>query len=100
MVSEIKGPGAPAPQAVDTTVRKAQPTSAASTPHAISDKVTLTDIATRLQHLTESVRDLPVVDQNRVAEFRDALESGAYQMDEQEIADKLANFEKQLGNGG
>ena len=100
MVSEIKGPGAPAPHAVDTSVRKAQPSSATSTTQSISDKVTLTDLATRLQHLTESVRDLPVVDQNRVAEFRNALESGSYQMDEQEIADKLANFEKQLGTGG
>ncbi|MGE0484854.1 MAG: flagellar biosynthesis anti-sigma factor FlgM [Gammaproteobacteria bacterium] len=104
MVSEIKSTGAHVPQAVDTNLRnKVERTGAsgASAP-AGGDVVTLTDLAGRLQRLSDSVRDLPVVDQARVAELRDQLESGRYQVEDREVADKVAAFEAQLGlrNGG
>ncbi|MCB1749219.1 MAG: flagellar biosynthesis anti-sigma factor FlgM [Gammaproteobacteria bacterium] len=99
MVSEIKGTGTHAPQTVDTTVRnKVERTATSNATAATSgDVVTLTDLASRLQRLTDSVRDLPVVDQARVAELRDQIESGRYQVEDGEIADKVAAFEAQLG---
>lgn len=101
MVSEIKSSGAHSPQTVDTTLRgtvdKAAPGNAAAP--ARGDVVTLTDLASRLQKLTDSVRDLPVVDQARVAELRDQIESGNYDASDRDIADKLAAFEQTLGRG-
>ncbi len=95
MVSEIKGTGPHTTHKVDGGPRQsnAAAPSAASKPAGATEVVTLTDLAARLQKLTDSVKDLPVVDQARVTEFRDALASGDYRMDERQIADKLASFE-------
>ncbi|MGR8919830.1 MAG: flagellar biosynthesis anti-sigma factor FlgM, partial [Gammaproteobacteria bacterium] len=54
----------------------------------------------RLQRLTDSVKDLPVVDQAKVAELRDAINSGDYALDNAHIAEKLASFEAMLGTLG
>jgi negative regulator of flagellin synthesis FlgM len=104
MVSYIKSTGAHIPQAVDTTLRNKveRPSASGASTAARGDVVTLTDLSARLQRLSDSVRDLPVVDQARVAELRDQLESGRYQVEDREVADKVAAFETQLGlrNGG
>jgi len=100
MVSEIKSSGTPGTGAVDTAIRKisnAPANAAAASTTASTEVVTLTDLAARLQKLTESVQDLPIVDQARVSEFRDQIANGAYTMDEHQIADKLASFEALLG---
>lgn len=102
MVAEIKGPGPQNVAAVDTGLRKVGGPSAvapAETPKS-SDVVTLTDLAARLQHLTDSVAQLPEVDQARVAELKSSIESGDYRIDDAKIADKLTAFETQLGRGG
>ena len=101
MVSEIKGPGAQSVTSVDTALRKvggsAQPGGASSIPE--SEVVTLTDLAARLQRLTEAVDRLPVVDQARVAEFKQAIDNGEYRIDDRQIADKLMAFEALLTRG-
>jgi negative regulator of flagellin synthesis FlgM len=98
MVSEIKGPGAQSVATVDTGLRKAggtaQSAGASSIPE--SEVVTLTDLAARLQRLTEAVDRLPVVDQARVAEFKQAIDNGDYRIDDRQIADKLMAFEALL----
>ncbi len=101
MVSEIKGTGAGAPQPIDASVRRIDRSAPSGAARATgsNEVVTLTDLAARLQQLTDSVRDLPVVDQARVGELRDALENGSYHMNEQEIADKLSAFEAMVGRG-
>lgn len=99
MVSEIKSTSAGTPQAIDASVRRIERGPQAEAPRAAdgNEVVTLTDLAARLQQLTDAVRDVPVVDQARVDELRDALESGSYQVDEREIADKLSTFEAMVG---
>ena len=99
MVSNIKGPGAAAPHTIDGPSRQSGRAAGVGTPPqaGASDVVTLTDLAARLQKLTDAVRDLPVVDQTRVSAFKDALTNGDYAIDEQAIADKLSAFEAELG---
>lgn len=102
MVAEIKGTGAQNVAAVDAGLRKvggAPAVAPTETPKS-SDVVTLTDLAARLQHLTDSVAQLPEVDRVRVAELKTAIESGDYRIDDAKIADKLTAFETQLGRGG
>ena len=102
MVAEIKGTGPQNLNAVDAGVRKlggSAPSAVAESAQA-SDVVTLTDLAARLQRLTEAVAQLPDVDQARVAELKNSIESGDYRIDDRQIADKLTAFEAQLGRGG
>jgi flagellar biosynthesis anti-sigma factor FlgM len=58
--------------------------------------VTLTDLAARLQQLTQSLADIPAVDRQRVEDFRKTVANGTYALDTQEIAEKLAAFEMLL----
>jgi flagellar biosynthesis anti-sigma factor FlgM len=102
MVAEIKGTGPQNVSAVDTGLRKVGGPSAVapSEPTKTSEVVTLTDLAARLQHLTDSVAQLPEVDKVRVAELKTPIQSGDYPIDDAKIADKLTAFETQLGRGG
>lgn len=100
MVSDIKGPRSTGAQPIDIRTNKAN--SSATTqaaPGAASEVVRLTDLAARLKQLSETVHDLPVVDQKRVVEFQDAIANGEYELDERAIADKLASLEALLGRG-
>jgi flagellar biosynthesis anti-sigma factor FlgM len=99
MVSTIKGTGTATPHTIDATPRQSGRTAdAGPAPQTgASDVVTLTDLAARLQKLTDAVRDLPVVDQARVSAFKDAIANGDYAIDEQAVADKLSAFEAELG---
>lgn len=97
MVSEVKGPSVSNIanlQATQNSNAQAPASSAAN--GSPDDPVTLTDLGTRLQKLTEAVASLPVVDQQRVAELRQAVESGSYQVDSKEVAKKLTEIESLL----
>jgi negative regulator of flagellin synthesis FlgM len=102
MVSEIKGAGSHAPQVIGTGQHRAAPQTPADATGSTSKAavVSVTDFAARLQKLTDSVDKLPVVDQARVTELRDALAAGEYQVDDQKIADKLTSLETLLGRLG
>lgn len=101
MVSEIKGPGPTSVTPLDPAPRKVGDTAAPAPGRASggTDVVTLTDLAARLQRLVASVDQLPVVDQAKVAELREAIESGSYAIDERAIAEKLSAFEALIGSG-
>ena len=100
MVSEINSSSSSVITALESRVSKvdraAQP--AATSAAAASDVVTLTDLGGRLQALTQSVADVPVVDSKRVEFFRQAIADGSYQVDAAAVADKLANFESMLAS--
>lgn len=103
MVSEIKSPGS----GVVTTLasqtakldRTVAPTSTVASASA-DDGVKLTGLATRLQALTQSVAEVPQVDQARVDAVRQTLADGKYQIEPNTVADKLLAFEGMLGNKG
>ncbi|MCC7123177.1 MAG: flagellar biosynthesis anti-sigma factor FlgM [Gammaproteobacteria bacterium] len=98
MVSEINPSSTGVVTALDSRVAKVDKPQAAvptSAPGA-SDVVTLTDLGSRLQALTQSVADVPAVDSKRVEQFRQAIADGSYQVDAEAVADKLATFESML----
>jgi negative regulator of flagellin synthesis FlgM len=64
------------------------------------DTVSLTDTATRLRELEESVRSAPEVDVERVNAIREAIETGSFQVDASRVADKLLGIEQALNGAG
>ncbi len=60
------------------------------------DTVSLTRSALLLGRLEELVAGTPVVNSERVDAIRQALASGAYEVDAREVADKLVQSEKDL----
>lgn len=98
MVSEIKGTGPQTLTALDPALRKVSSPAEPAGPVAPKqgEVVTLTDLASRLQHLSDSVAQVPVVDHTRVTELKKAIESGEYRVDDRQVADKMASFESLL----
>lgn len=68
-------------------------TNSTSLPDAASDTFSLTDEATLLQNVQQQIAKAPVVNESRVAELKAAIEDGTYQVDSQELARKLIDFE-------
>ena len=58
-----------------------------------TDKVSLSDT---LSQLEQSLADVPVVDSDKVAAVKKAIEDGSYQLDSQELARKMIDFEGDL----
>ena len=59
------------------------------------ESVHLSNEAQQLQKITDSLRDQPVVNKARVAELKQAIADGSYQIDNDRLASKLLNFEAQ-----
>lgn len=60
------------------------------------DKISLTATATQLQSLQQEIAALPVVDEQKVAALRAAIEDGSYQIDSQKLARNMIDFEGNL----
>jgi negative regulator of flagellin synthesis FlgM len=69
---------------------------AAGTVLPTGDQVTLTGSARLLQKLGEAVAGAPVVNAAKVANVKQALQSGTYKVDPAQVADKLLKFERGL----
>jgi len=67
---------------------------------ASGSPVQITDQARKLASLEHAVQSLPVVNEARVAEIRDAIEDGRYEVNPERIADKLLRTEQELGSAG
>jgi negative regulator of flagellin synthesis FlgM len=59
--------------------------------------VQITGAARGLAAIEQSLRDLPAIDEARVAAVRARLDDGSYRVDPQKIADRLLNLEQELG---
>ena len=59
------------------------------------ESVHLSQEAQQLQKISDSLRDQPVVDKNRVAELKQAIAEGSYKVDSNRVASKLLNMEAQ-----
>jgi negative regulator of flagellin synthesis FlgM len=60
------------------------------------DTVSITQSGMLLSKLEELVQRAPVVDAERVAAFKDAIASGSYEIDDQQVADRLLKFERDV----
>jgi negative regulator of flagellin synthesis FlgM len=61
-----------------------------------ADTVSITRTALTLAKLEEVVQGTPVVDSERVAAFKDAIAAGTYEIDDQQVADRLLRFERDV----
>jgi len=61
--------------------------------------VQITGTARQLASLEQAVRDLPAVNDTKVAQISAAIEQGTYTVDARDIANKLVQMEKALAHG-
>jgi len=61
-----------------------------------SDRVDLTDNASRLQQIEQSLADIPVIDSGRVDAISQSIEEGDYVIDNEKIADQIIKNERAL----
>ena len=61
------------------------------------EEVSVSSTASLLSHLQRSLGSTPAVDQNRVDSIRNAIASGTYNIDSNQIAHGLINTERALG---
>jgi flagellar biosynthesis anti-sigma factor FlgM len=104
MVSEISNGTPAAVTAVEQRMVKldktqSQQAPATAAPSGPGDTLKLTDLASRLRDLTQSVADVPVVDAQRVEQFQKAINDGSYRIDSVQIAEKLYGFETMMASG-
>jgi negative regulator of flagellin synthesis FlgM len=59
--------------------------------------VQITDSATQLASLEQTLRSLPAVDSARVSQLQTAIEQGTYTVQPQQVADQLIQLEQSLG---
>ncbi len=88
--------GSTAKSATDTrqSTVDADAPKAAATP--ATDTLTVTDQAVKLQQLEQELANIPAVDTARVDKLRHDVETGAYKIDSNAIAEKLIGFEREL----
>jgi negative regulator of flagellin synthesis FlgM len=83
-----------------TAVNKPQGKDAPAAQDATSgkDKVSLSDTAAQLRNLQDQLASQPVVDRQRVAAVRNAIDNGTFAVDSLRIADKLISLEQALND--
>lgn len=55
------------------------------------DSLSLTDTAAKMSNASEALSEVPVVDSDKVARFREAIANGSYRVDPEKVAEKLLN---------
>jgi negative regulator of flagellin synthesis FlgM len=62
------------------------------------EEVQITGTARQMATLEQAVRDLPAVNDGRVAQISSAIEQGTYSVNSKQVADQLMKMEKALGS--
>ena len=64
---------------------------------AAGNSVRITDQARQLATLEQALQGMPIVNETRVAEIREAIEQGRYEVVPERIADRLMRMDRDLG---
>lgn len=67
---------------------------------ASDDKVSFTDVASRLQSLEAAMAKEPAVDPHRVEAVRQSIEDGTFEVNAESIASRLMEMDQDLGYNG
>ncbi|MFW5910906.1 MAG: flagellar biosynthesis anti-sigma factor FlgM [Thiohalospira sp.] len=62
------------------------------------DKVSFTDVASRLQNLEAAMAKEPAVDPHRVETVRQSIEDGTFEVNAESIASRLMEMDQDLGD--
>lgn len=71
-----------------------------ATPAPTTGDVTITDTASTMAQLEQSLRDSPAVDSAKVAQLQSAIEQGTYQVNADHVASQLMQMERALAGLG
>lgn len=93
LVTPNSGQGAPVEHQGKSTN---PPATESGNSNSSSDRISLTGEARQLRELEASLASQPVVDNQRVAAVRSAIDDGTFKIDPQRIADKLMSLEEAL----
>lgn len=63
-----------------------------------TDKVTLTQATTQINNLEQATRNINIDNNERIAELKNAIQDGAYQVNAERVADKLLQTESLFAN--
>ena len=80
-----------------STANKGSSPASAQPPSGKGDTVNLSDAAQALQNVEKKLANTPDVDSDRVAQLRQEIESGTYQINARGTAEGIMNFEKFFG---
>jgi negative regulator of flagellin synthesis FlgM len=96
-LAPVKGSNS-GPQVIDKTQNESASaaSSTASTAASTADTVTFTGPALTLQKLGDAVANAPVVNTQKVAAVKQAVQNGTYKVDTGRVADKILQFESNL----
>lgn len=83
--------GLPSGEARSRPAKNPAPSSTAS-----GDKVELSSLAARMQEVEATLANVPVADSNRIAEIKQAMAEGRFQVDASKVADGLIESVRQM----
>ncbi len=83
-------------RAVDTA-RRSRESDTDQRAEAPRDAVELTNTATRLKRIEAALAETPEVDRARVDDVRQRLQSGTYEIDHEQLAQKMLRLDQDLG---
>ena len=97
MVSDIKGSTGVRLPNLESKVRVSDVKANQQT-RAQPENVVLTETAAKLRRLQAALKDIPIVDPQRVEEARQAIADGSYHVDSQREAEKFVQLERLLND--
>lgn len=94
-IHDVGGKGGPQPT---ERAGKSNPVRPPAAPGAGADRVEISNAARRIAHLLESASALPEIREEKIAEIRQALESGSYRVDSRALARAILELEDGLSH--
>ena len=100
-IGGVDGNGPTAALGAGRAVQRPQDAATGGTPSSAgsggnAESVRITGTARRLASLEQVIRDLPAVDDSKVAQISSAIEQGRYTVNSRQIADQLVQLDKEL----
>lgn len=73
--------------------KKSTSTKTSSAAAEADDSVSITGQASQISHLIQQMKAAPVLDPDRVSPVKDKLDKGEYEINYQQVANKMLDFE-------